>query len=82
MFITFAIFALVKIHGMPVHTTMILVLMNQTLITLTAPTMGKLVDQYGERKMLSLSYIGLTFVFVGYAVVTHRPHAVRFVLCR
>ncbi len=73
MFITFAIFALVKVHGMPVHTTMFLVLINQTLITLTAPTMGRLVDQYGERKMLSFSYVGLAFVFVGYAVVTHRP---------
>ena len=73
MFITFAIFALVKVHAMPVHTTMILVLINQTLITLTAPTMGRLVDQYGERKMLSFSYVGLAFVFLGYAVVTHRP---------
>lgn len=73
MFITFAIFALVKIHGMPVHTTMILVLINQTLITLTAPTIGKWVDKYGERTMLSVSYIGLALVFFGYAVVTHRP---------
>lgn len=73
MFITFAIFALVKIHGMPVHTTMILVLINQTLITLTAPTMGKWVDKYGERLVLSWSYAGLVFVFFGYAVVTHRP---------
>lgn len=73
MFITFAIFALVKIHGMPVHTTMFLVLINQVLITLTAPTMGRLVDKYGERKMLSWSYLGLSAVFYGYAVVTHRP---------
>jgi hypothetical protein len=73
MFITFAIFALVKVHGMPVHTTMFLVLINQILITLTAPTMGRLVDKYGERKMLSLSYIVLSGVFFGYAVVTHRP---------
>lgn len=73
MFITFAIFALVKVHGMPVHTTMILVLINQVLITLTAPTMGRMVDKYGERAMLSLSYVGLAFVFFGYAVVTHRP---------
>ena len=73
MFITFAIFALVKIHGMPVHTTMFLVLINQTLITMTAPTMGKFVDKYGERMMLSFSYIGLAFVFFGYAVITHRP---------
>ncbi|MDA0711544.1 MAG: MFS transporter, partial [bacterium] len=73
MFITFAIFALVKIHGMPVHTTMILVLINQTLITLFAPTMGRWVDRFGERVMLSASYVGLACVFFGYAVVTHRP---------
>ncbi len=73
MFITFAIFALVKVHGMTVHTTMVLVLINQTLITLTAPIMGRLVDQYGERRTLSCSYIGLACVFFGYAVVTHRP---------
>ena len=73
MFITFAIFALVKVHGMPVATTMVLVLINQSLITVTAPMMGRLVDRYGERWMLSLSYIGLSFVFFGYAVVHHRP---------
>ena len=73
MFITFAIFALVKVHGMPVHTTMVLVLVNQVLITLTAPAMGRLVDHYGERWTLSCSYIGLACVFFGYAVVTHRP---------
>jgi MFS family permease len=73
MFITFAIFALVKVHGMPVQTTMTLVLINQVLITLTASTMGRLVDRYGERKMLSASYIGLAVVFFGYAVVQHRP---------
>lgn len=73
MFITFAIFALVKIHGMPVEVTMRLVLINQVLITLTSPLMGRLVDRYGERLMLSLSYAGLMVVFFGYAVVQHRP---------
>lgn len=72
MFITFAIFALVKVHGMPVETTMVLVLINQVLITLTASWMGRLVDRYGERWMLSVSYVVLTFVFVGYALVDHR----------
>ncbi len=73
MFITFAIFALVKIHGMPVGTTMILVLINQILVTLTGPLMGRLVDRWGERLMLSLSHLGLIFVFLGYALVQHRP---------
>jgi MFS family permease len=73
MFVTFAIFALVKVHGMPVETTMVLVLINRSLVMLTGPLMGRLVDRYGERLMLSLSYIGLTFVFFGYAVIPHRP---------
>ena len=73
MFITFAIFALVKVHGMPVETTMVLILINQFLVALTGPLMGRLVDRYGERTMLSISYIGLSMVFIGYAVVTHRP---------
>ena len=34
--------------------------------------MGRLVDRHGERLMLSLSYVGLVFVFLGYAVVQHR----------
>ena len=73
MFITFAIFALVKVHGMAVETTMVLVLVNQVLITLTGPLMGRMVDRYGERRMLSYSYVGLIFVFTGYAIIQHRP---------
>ncbi len=73
MFITFAIFALVKVHGMPVETTMVLFLVNQALITLTGPFLGRLVDRYGERVMLSASYAGLVIVFAGYALIDHRP---------
>lgn len=73
VFITFAIYALVKVHGMPVATTLKLVFINQLLITLTASWMGRLVDRYGERLMLSVSYVGLAIVFFGYATVHHRP---------
>jgi MFS family permease len=72
MFLTFAIFALIKVHGMPVGVTMVLVLINQTLVTLTGPLMGRLVDRFGERLMLSLSHLGLIFVFLGYALVENR----------
>lgn len=73
MFITFAIFALVKVHGMPVTTTMVLVLINQILVMISGPTVGRWVDRFGERRMLSASYIGLFVVFLGYATITHRP---------
>ena len=72
MFITFAIFALVKVHGMPVQTTMVLVLINQFLVTLTGPAMGRLVDRFGERACLSWSYVGLAGVFLGYAFIGER----------
>lgn len=73
MFITFAVFALVKIHGMPVKTTMMLVLINQVLIMLSSPKIGRMLDRYGERRMLSVSYFCLTLIFTGYAVITDRP---------
>ncbi len=73
MFTTFAIFALVKVHGMPVRTTMILVLINQVMSTLTSPLVGWVIDRYGERLTLSCSYLGLAFVFAGYALIQHRP---------
>ncbi|MEM9160691.1 MAG: MFS transporter [Verrucomicrobiota bacterium] len=69
IFITFAIFALVKVHGMPVETTMILVFINQLLITLTGPLIGRLIDRLGERIMLTISYASLTLVFLGYGLI-------------
>lgn len=73
MFITFAIFALVKVHGMPVETTIVLVFINQALIALTGPFFGRLVDRYGERLMLSISYVCLIGIFLGYGTIEHRP---------
>ncbi len=73
IFITFALFALVKVHDMSVGTAIKLAFINQVVIMLTAPYMGKLVDRFGERLMLSLSYIGLTLVFLGYAIIQYRP---------
>ena len=32
-----------------------------------------MVDHFGERIMLSASYFGLIFVFLGYALIEHRP---------
>lgn len=73
IFITFAVFALVKVHGMPIHTTIILMFINQLLIFLTGSWFGRLIDIYGERTMLSISYVLLTLVFLGYGLIEHRP---------
>jgi len=73
IFITFAVFALVKVHGMSIHTTIWLMFINQLLITVTGTWFGRLIDRHGERLMLSISYIILALVFVGYGVIEHRP---------
>lgn len=73
IFITFAVFALVKVHGMPIHTTIILMFINQLLIFLSGSWFGRLIDLHGERKMLSVSFAILTLVFMGYGLVEHRP---------
>ncbi|MCB1120245.1 MAG: MFS transporter [Verrucomicrobiae bacterium] len=73
IFITFAVFALVKVHGMPIHTTIWLMFINQLLIFLTGSWFGRLIDRFGERVMMSISYVVLACVFVGYGVIEHRP---------
>jgi predicted MFS family arabinose efflux permease len=40
--------------------------------------LGKLVVRFGERKVLTFNFVGLTFVFLGYAFVPYLP--VLFVL--
>ena len=73
MFLTFAIFAMVKVHGMPVESTMLLILINQVMTTVAAPTLGRLVDHFGERIMLSASYVGLILIFSGYGLIVYLP---------
>jgi MFS family permease len=69
IFMTFAIFLLVNEFGTNRDIIIRLVLINQFMIFVTSPLMGKLVDKFGERIMLSASYIGLFFIFVGYALI-------------
>ncbi|MBM3241741.1 MFS transporter [Candidatus Poribacteria bacterium] len=69
MFMTFAIFLLVNAFDTNRDTIIKLVLINQFMIFATSSLMGKLVDRWGERIMLSASYIGLFFVSIGYALI-------------
>jgi len=50
------------------------VLINQVVVLFFSPIIGRLVDKLGERTMLSLSYAGLFFVFVGYATIKNVTH--------
>jgi predicted MFS family arabinose efflux permease len=74
VFITFAIFALVRVYGADRNIIIILILINQVVGFLFSPLMGRLVDKLGERLMLSVSYCGVFFVFLGYAWLKNPLH--------
>jgi predicted MFS family arabinose efflux permease len=73
IFTTFAIFLLVKVHGISVQTTAILFLINSMINVYSLQLVGKLVGRLGERAMLSIAFGALTFIFLGYAYVTYLP---------
>jgi predicted MFS family arabinose efflux permease len=74
IFTTFAIFALVKVFGTDRGVIIKLVLINQVVVLFFSPMIGRLVDKRGERTMLSISYAGLFFVFIGYALLRNVIH--------
>ena len=74
IFLTFAIFALVKVYGTDRSMIIKLALINQVVVMVFSPIIGRLVDKLGERLMLSASYIGLFFVFMGYALLKNPNH--------
>jgi MFS family permease len=78
IFSTFAIFMLVQVYGIDVRTTALLYMANNLVSTFTYAQLGKLVSLFGERRLLTINFIALIFVFLGYAYFTWLP--VLFVL--
>jgi len=73
IFTTFAIYLLVREHGISVQTTAVLFLINSLVNIYTLRAAGQLVGRFGERRILSLAFISLAVIFVGYAYVTYLP---------
>ncbi|MGC8782791.1 MAG: MFS transporter [Armatimonadota bacterium] len=67
IFSTFASYVLILVYQTPVQTMLSLAFLNAALGTVAAPTVGRLVDRYGERRMLTLYYILIACIFAGYA---------------
>jgi predicted MFS family arabinose efflux permease len=73
IFTTFAIYLLVREHGINVQTTALLFLVNSLINVYTLRLCGRLVARFGERLTMSVSFAVLAFVFLGYAYVTSLP---------
>jgi len=69
IFYTFAIFLLVQVHGIDVRQTALLFLMNSLISAFTLPLLGRIVARFGERLVMTINFIGLIGVFLGYAYI-------------
>lgn len=80
---TFAALTLILVYGVSVGTMLGLQLLSTLLVTLVAPSVGRLFDRYGERRPLAFYAVVLIVVFAGYALVPNREFlCVLFVIDR
>lgn len=69
IFIAFAVFLLVKKFGFTVQGIAALFLVNNIVNYFLSPLIGKAIVRFGERKVLSLEYLGLIVIFIAYGLV-------------
>lgn len=69
IFVVFAGFLMVEKFGFDAAAISIMFLVNGALNMICAPQIGKLIGRWGERRSLTVEYIGLVVVFLGYAIV-------------
>ena len=69
IFMVFAGFLLVQKFGFPLDKMVLLILINSAITVWAAPKLGILIGKIGERRALTLEYLGLIIIFLSYAVV-------------
>ena len=69
VFMAFAVFLLVKRCHFSLQEITILFVINDLINYFLSPTIGKSILRFGERKMLSLEYFSLIFIFLTYALI-------------
>lgn len=72
IFIAFAVFLLVKQFRFSVQEVTILFILNNIVNYFLSPLIGKAIIRFGERKVLSLEYANLIWIFLAYAWVDSR----------
>jgi len=72
IFIAFAVFLLVKKFQFSVQEITILFVINNLINYFLSPLIGKGIIRFGERKVLSLEYFSLIFIFLAYATVSSK----------
>ncbi|MDG1997033.1 MAG: MFS transporter [Emcibacteraceae bacterium] len=69
IFMVFAAYLMVEKFGYTLDEIAALFLLNKAANIFVAPLLGKIIEKIGERRALTIEYVGLLCVFVGYALV-------------
>ncbi len=67
IFVAFAVFLLVKRFHFSLQVITLLFVTNNAINYFLSPLIGKAIIRFGERKVLSLEYFSLIFIFIAYA---------------
>lgn len=69
VFIAFSVFLMVEKFHYSTNEIAVLFIINNVVNFLFNPYIGKFINKYGERRMLSFEYVSLVFIFLGYALI-------------
>ena len=72
IFMAFAVLLMVQKFKYSVQEVTILFVVNNIINYYLSPLIGKSIIRFGERKVLSLEYVSLIFIFVAYAVTASK----------
>jgi predicted MFS family arabinose efflux permease len=72
IFIAFSLFLLVKVFHFSVREMTLLFIINNAINFFLNPLIGRAIVYFGERRILSLEYIGIVCVFLTYAFTSSR----------
>jgi len=62
---------LVKIHDTPVHHIAAMMILYNFANWFGSPIIGRAIDRYGQRPIMTINYAGVTLVFLGYSLFRH-----------
>lgn len=69
IFVAFAVFLMVEKFKFSIQEVTLLFIVNNIINWWLSPAIGRAVNTFGERKVLSLEYAAMIFVFISYAYV-------------
>lgn len=72
IFVVFAVFMLVERYHFTVQEIVVLFVLNNIITFFLNPYIGKAINKFGEKWVLSLEYIAMIAIFLGYAFVNDR----------